>query len=201
MEPENIQHFATSADFARWLKKHHAKAEVLWLGYHKRATGTPSITWPESVDEALCFGWIDGLRKRIDDERYVIRFTPRKTGSTWSAVNVHRMEALVALGRVQKAGLLAYEARSSDRTAIYAYEQRSPELEDQYEKLFRKNQKAWAFYQAQAPSYRKSANWWVVSAKQESTRTRRLTQLIADSAAGRRLAQYDWNQRPKQGDS
>lgn len=192
MEPENIQHFATPAEFGRWLRRHHRKAEVLWLGYHKRATGTPSITWPESVDEALCFGWIDGLRKRIDDASYVIRFTPRKVDSTWSAVNVRRMNELIAADRVHAAGLAAFSVRKTERTAIYSYEQRSPELESRFATLLQRNAKAWSFYQAQSPSYRKAVNWWVVSAKQEATRVRRLTRLKTDCAAGRRIAQFQW---------
>lgn len=195
MEAQDITYFATPAALQRWLRSNHAKATQLWLGYHKKTTAAPSVTWPESVDEALCVGWIDGIRKRIDDARYTIRFTPRKSGSIWSAVNVSRVAELERQGRMQAAGLAAFAARSQHKTGIYAYEQRSTELDEVYAKQFRRNKVAWAFYQAQAPSYRKVANWWVVSAKQEQTRAKRLAQLIEDSAAGRKIKQTEWTRK------
>ena len=147
------------------------------------------MTWPEAVDEALCFGWIDGVRKSIDETSYAIRFTPRKTRSTWSAVNIRRVQELTAQGRMRPAGLRAFAARVEGKSGIYSYEQRDvAELGDPYERQFRANSAAWDFFQAQAPSYRKAAIWWVVSAKKEETRQRRLTALIDDSAAGRRIA-------------
>ena len=150
------------------------------------------MTWPESVDEALCFGWIDGVRKRIDDESYTIRFTPRKASSIWSAINIARAEDLKKAGRMKAAGLWAFEQRSAARSAVYAYENAQKELPPDFEREFRANAKAWQFFEAQAPSYRRVAIYWIVSAKREETRRRRLANLIEDSAAGRRLARYSY---------
>ena len=147
------------------------------------------MTWPEAVDEALCFGWIDGIRKSIDETNYANRFTPRKTRSTWSAVNIRRVGELIAQGRMRPPGLEAFAARADESSGIYSYEQRDAvQLGDAYERQFRADHAAWHFFQAQAASYRKAAIWWVVSAKKEETRQRRLTALIDDSAAGRRIA-------------
>ncbi len=179
--------FRHPADFRRWLEKHHASAAELLVGFWKTGSGEPSMTWPESVDQALCFGWIDGVRKRIDDASYTIRFTPRKKTSIWSAVNIKRVAELTALGLMQPAGSAAFELRRENRSGIYAYEQRRDTLEPHYEALFRKDPVAWKFFQAQPPSYRKVACWWVVSAKKEETRLKRLATLIADSAHGQRL--------------
>ena len=165
----------------------HAKAGELWVGFYKRDSGKPSLTWPESVDEALCFGWIDGIRKRIDDKSYVIRFTPRRSRSVWSRVNIARVRALVEQGRMQPAGLEAFEARIEDRSGIYSYEQRPDDLPPTYARRLRKEPAAWAFFRAQPPSYRKVATWWIVSAKQEATRLRRLEKLAACAARGQRL--------------
>jgi uncharacterized protein YdeI (YjbR/CyaY-like superfamily) len=180
--------FAEPADFRAWLEENHERASELWVGFHKKATGRSSITWPQAVDEALCFGWIDGIRRSLGDESYMIRFTPRKARSTWSAVNIARVKELVAEGRMQPAGLAAFEARSDDRSAIYAYEQRhDAKLAPEQEREFRANPRAWEFFQGQPTSYRKTALWWVVSAKREETRARRLRTLVEDSANGRRL--------------
>jgi uncharacterized protein YdeI (YjbR/CyaY-like superfamily) len=179
--------FRSPADFRKWLEKHHATARELWVGFYKKGSGEPSITWPESVDEALCFGWIDGLRKGVDGRSYKIRFTPRKTVSVWSAVNIKRVAALTDEGRMRPAGLKAFEARKENKSGIYSYEQRRAALEEPYAGILRKNGAARAFFEAQPPSYRKAAGWWVVSAKKEETRLKRLEQLIADSANGRRL--------------
>jgi uncharacterized protein YdeI (YjbR/CyaY-like superfamily) len=182
--------FAEPADFRARLEENHERSSELWVGFHKKATGRPSITWPEAVDEALCFGWIDGIRRSLGDESYVIRFTPRKPRSTWSAANIARAKELVAEGRMRPAGLTAFEARSDDRSAIYAYEQRhDARLTPDQERELRSNPRAWEFFQAQPPSYRKTAIWWVVSAKREETRARRLRTLVEDSANGRRLRQ------------
>jgi uncharacterized protein YdeI (YjbR/CyaY-like superfamily) len=178
--------FATPADFRAWLERHHESHTELIVGFHKRGSGRPSITWPEAVDQALCFGWIDGVRRRIDDTRYSIRFTPRKARSTWSAVNVKRMKELVDQGLVASTGLAAFERRADDRTAIYSYEQRkSARLEPDQERRLRADDRAYAFFESQPPSYRRAAIHWVTSAKKPETRERRLAQLIADSAAGR----------------
>ena len=178
-------YFPTPADFRNWLQKHHASEQELWVGFHKKGSGIPSITWPESVDEALCFGWIDGIRKSIDDERYVIRFTPRKPKSNWSNVNIKRVAELTKLGRMAPAGLKAFEERDAKRE--YAYEEtRSRSFTPEQEKTFRANKKAWAFFEAQPPGYRKTHIFWVTSAKKEETRAARLEKLIAASAAGQR---------------
>ena len=180
--------FAGPADFRAWLEEHHADEAELLVGFHKKATGKPSMTWPESVDEALCFGWIDGLRRSLGPESYVIRFTPRKARSTWSAVNIGRARALIAEGRMRPAGLRAFEARTDDKSAIYAYEQRrSANLEPEHEREFRANAAAWEFFHSRPAWYRRNATWWVVSAKREETRLRRLRTLIEDSAAQRLL--------------
>ena len=182
--------FATAAQFRAWLEEHHERASELLVGYHKKASGRPSITWPESVDQALCFGWIDGVRRSLGDEAYTIRFTPRKPRSIWSAVNVARMQELLAEGLVHAAGQAAFERRSDDRTAIYSYEQRkNAQLPDQYEQRLRANEAAAEYFDSRPPSYRRTAIHWVISAKREATRERRLGQLIEDSAAGRTLRQ------------
>ncbi|HEV7672319.1 MAG TPA: YdeI/OmpD-associated family protein [Thermoanaerobaculia bacterium] len=180
--------FATPKDFRRWLAAHHAKENELLVGFHKLGSGLPSITWPESVDEALCFGWIDGVRKRLDDRSYTIRFTPRKPTSTWSAVNIRRMAELTAEGRVQAAGLAAFEKRSEKKSAIYAYEQREEATFDaEFARRFRGRKAAWTFFQAQPPGYRQLATYWVMTAKREETREKRLEKLIEVSEAGKRI--------------
>jgi uncharacterized protein YdeI (YjbR/CyaY-like superfamily) len=180
-------YFPTPAAFRKWLAAHHAKEKELLVGFHKKGSGRPSITWPESVDEALCCGWIDGVRKRVDGTRYTIRFSPRRKRSIWSLINVNRVKELIALKRMKPAGLAAFEARVARKTGIYAYENRPTELHPRYAKLLRKNPAAWAFFQAQPPSYRKRASWWITSAMKEETRQKRLARLIADSAAGKRI--------------
>jgi uncharacterized protein YdeI (YjbR/CyaY-like superfamily) len=179
--------FATPADFRQWLEKHHAEESELLVGCYKKDSGKPSITWPESVDQALCFGWIDGVRRRIDDVSYSIRFTPRKAVSNWSAINIARVAELTKLGVMAPAGLRAFEKRREDKSAIYAYENKVRTLAPADEKRFRANKKAWAFFTTQAPSYQRVAIYWVTSAKREETRERRLATLIEDSANGRRL--------------
>jgi uncharacterized protein YdeI (YjbR/CyaY-like superfamily) len=182
--------FKTPADFRRWLAKNHASATELLVGFYKKDSGKPSITWPQSVDEALCFGWIDGVRRRIDDVSYSIRFTPRKKTSTWSAINIARVAELTKLARMQPAGLRAFEHRREEKSAIYSYENASRTLSAEDEKKFRANRKAWEFFNAQPPGYRHHAIYWITSAKKEETRARRLATLIEDSAAGRRLGVF-----------
>ena len=183
-----IRFFATPGDFRKWLKTHHGSAGELWVGFYKKDSGRPSITWPESVDEALCVGWIDGLRKTIDAESYKIRFTPRKKTSNWSAVNIGRVKELTKLGRMRSAGLKAFELRKEEKSGIYAYENRkSAVLGKAEEKQFRAWPKAWDFFQLQPAGYRKLMTWWVISAKKGETRQKRLEKLIAASEAGRRL--------------
>jgi uncharacterized protein YdeI (YjbR/CyaY-like superfamily) len=177
--------FKTPADFRAWLEKHHATQQELSVGFYKRDSGKPSITWPESVDAALCYGWIDGVRNSIDEVSYRIRFTPRKATSTWSAINVKRVAELTKLGLVHPAGVKAFEARKGDKTGIYAYEQRrNAKLPPAFEKQFRANKKAWEFFQSQPPWYRRTTTYRVISAKQEGTRLRRLAELIRDSELG-----------------
>jgi len=158
------------------------------VGFHKAHTGRPTLTWSESVDEALCVGWIDGIRRSVDAERYTIRFTPRRPGSIWSLINIRKVEVLTAEGRMRPAGLRAFEARRAERSGVYSFEKREAGLDGVGARRFRANRKAWAFFSAQPPGYRKTALHWVTSARREETRERRLAQLIADSEAGLRIA-------------
>lgn len=188
-KPPTGTFFETALALRSWLEAHHESARELWVAFHKKATGRRSITWPESVDEALSFGWIDGIRKSINGDAYVIRFTPRKRGSTWSKVNIERANVLLREGRMRPAGVRAFEARDANKSGIYSFEQRAAaKLRPDELKQFRANARAWVFFDSQPPGYRKTAIWWVVSAKREETRARRLATLIADSAAGARIA-------------
>lgn len=185
MTPEPI-YFASAKAFRKWLEKNHATEVEVWVGYHKKATGRPSMSWQQSVDQALCFGWIDGIRKTVDTERYTIRFTPRKRGSNWSRVNIDRVAELKEKGLMTAAGLSTFEQRQKSRD--YSYEEtRQRQFSPEQEGSFRANREAWAFFQAQPPGYRKTLIFWVTAAKKEETRARRLERLIGESAAGRRL--------------
>jgi uncharacterized protein YdeI (YjbR/CyaY-like superfamily) len=183
------RYFRSPEAFRKWLEKNHATADELAVGFHKKGTGKPSMTWPESVDEALCFGWIDGIRRSVDDERYTIRFTPRRPKSNWSAVNIKRVAELEESGRMTDAGRAAFAKRSEARSAIYSYENKPEDLPPEDRKRFRANAEAWKFFSEQPRGYRNVALYWVLSAKKPETRARRLETLIADSAAGRRLQQ------------
>jgi uncharacterized protein YdeI (YjbR/CyaY-like superfamily) len=188
-DPAEPVYFEDAAHLRAWFAREHATAGELWVGYYKTASGRAGLTWPASVDEALCYGWIDGIRKRVDDDRYKIRFTPRRPGSIWSVVNVGRATALAAEGRMQSAGLGAFEARSAARQRQYSHEQRrdltlAPELEA----AFRAEPAAFAFFATQPAGYRRVATHWVMQAKREPTRQRRLRNLIDASSAGQRLA-------------
>ncbi len=187
MRPTNVTFFATPDAFRKWLAKHAETAEELWLGYHKRSSGQPSITWPESVDEALCYGWIDGIRKTLDENRYTIRFTPRRTGSNWSAVNIGRAGELIKAGRMQPAGLREFEKRNEERSRRYSYERKTAKLSPEYERKLKAVPKAWKFFRSQAPWYQRTLSHWVMSAKREETRARRLARLIADSSRGQSI--------------
>jgi uncharacterized protein YdeI (YjbR/CyaY-like superfamily) len=181
--------FARPALLRAWFERHHEDKNELWVGFRKRGSGRPSITWPEAVDEALCFGWIDGVRKRLDDESYAIRFTPRQPRSHWSLVNVRRAGELTAGGRMRAAGTAAFEQRSEDRTGLASYERtEQPRLDPAHERRFRADREAWRWFGTQAAWYRRAALHWVVSAKKEETKLRRLEKLIADSKAGRTVA-------------
>ena len=193
MEP---RFFSTPGEFRAWLSNIPETATELIVGFHKKHTGRPSMTWTESVREALCFGWIDGIRRSLGDDSYTIRFTPRKPRSIWSSRNIEHVEELIREERMAPAGLAAYEARTAERTGVYSFEQRhAARLEREQEQRFRADPAAWDFFQTQPPSYRRTAIYWVVSAKRAETRARRLAKLIEDSAAGRRLAQLTPPQR------
>jgi uncharacterized protein YdeI (YjbR/CyaY-like superfamily) len=179
--------FESAADFKAWLQANHDSVPVMEAGYFKKGSGRASMTYPESVDEALCFGWIDGVRHALDEASYTVRFTPRRPGSIWSALNVKRMQTLIEQRRVQPAGLAAFAARDPDKTNRYSFEQDGVRLDSELEAHFKAHAPAWAYFQAQPAGYRRVATWWVVSAKQPGTRERRLAVLIADSAAGRRI--------------
>jgi uncharacterized protein YdeI (YjbR/CyaY-like superfamily) len=184
--------FATPADFRAWLAKNHGAFDELWVGFYKRDSGKPSITWPESVDCALCFGWIDGVRKSLGEESYMIRFTPRKPESTWSAINIRRVEAMTKDGLMHAVGLAAFAKRSQKKSAIYAYEQRkAAQLDVEAEKQFRANKKAWKFFQSMPAWYRRTATYWVISAKREETKQKRLATLIDDCGHERSLKHLD----------
>ena len=192
MSDVKITYFKTPAAFRTWLRRHHTKHRILHVGFRKRHTGQPSITWPEAVDEALCFGWIDGVRHRIDAESYTIRFSPRRPGSIWSAVNLRRVRTLIQDRRMSPHGLEVYEERNHKKTRLYAYEQRKEwRFSPRYARQFRGNRRAWTWFQAQAPWYRRTCTHWVQRAKQESTRLRRLATLIDCSAAGRPIGPLD----------
>ena len=190
MSDMQIEFFESKEAFRAWLEKHHATERELWVGFHRKGSGRPSMTWPEAVDQALCFGWIDSIRKRVDPESYANRFTPRKKGSNWSAVNIKRVQELRDAGLMRPEGLAAFEARRPDRSGVYSYEQRSPELGEPYAGMLERNPAAATFFRAQPPSYRKLAVWWVMSAKREETRLKRLRTLVEVSAGGRRLPQF-----------
>jgi len=177
--------FATPAKWRAWLQKHHETHQELWVGFYKRETGKPSITWPQSVDEALCFGWIDGVRKSLGELSYTIRFTPRKPRSRWSLINVNRVKELTRLGLMQPRGLKAFAECQAAKTGTYAYEQRNEaRFEAADERQFRANKKAWAFFEAQAPWYRRTSTYWVVSAKKRETQLKRLAKLMKCSEQG-----------------
>jgi uncharacterized protein YdeI (YjbR/CyaY-like superfamily) len=189
--------FKTPSDLRKWFEKHHDKKQELLAGFYKKDSGKQSITWPESVDEALCFGWIDGVRRGVDEFSYTIRFTPRRSRSVWSAVNIKRAGELTQQERMRPAGLKAFAARKENRSGIYSYEQRTAELPEPYSRLVKKNKAAWMFFEDQSPSYRKAANWWVVSAKKEETRLKRLDKLIDYSAKQQTIPQFTVLKKPK----
>jgi uncharacterized protein YdeI (YjbR/CyaY-like superfamily) len=177
--------FATPEALRKWMHANHEKKSEQWIGFYKTNSGKPSITWPEAVDEALCVGWIDGVRKSLGEDSYMIRFTPRKATSTWSAVNQRRMAVLTAENRVLPAGLAAFEQRKEGKSGIYAYENRkSATLTPEYEKRFRANKKAWKYFSEQPPSYKYTIIWWIITGKQEATRERRLAEMIQYSEKG-----------------
>jgi uncharacterized protein YdeI (YjbR/CyaY-like superfamily) len=188
-------YFATEADFRRWLEANHQRAPELMVGFWKKGSGKPSIDWPQARDHALCFGWIDGVRRSLGEDAYTIRFTPRRKGSIWSKVNVARYEALTAAGEMTPAGVRAYE-ENKHKSGLYAYENEQKELSPAEQELFRANPAAWADWENRPAGYRRSALHWITSAKRRETRARRLAALIEVSGEGRRLPQYDWQKKP-----
>jgi uncharacterized protein YdeI (YjbR/CyaY-like superfamily) len=182
--------FPSPAAFRRWLAAHHQTAPDLLVGFYKKGSGKPSITWPESVDEALAVGWIDGVRRRIDEVSYTIRFSPRRARSIWSAINIRRVQELEKLGRMQPAGLKAFEKRTANRSGIYSYEQRPETLGDPYHQMLAENKAASGFFHASPPWYKRAATWWVISARQEETRLKRLRTLIELSARRTTIPQF-----------
>jgi len=189
--------FPSAAAFGAWLRKHQATHTELWVGFWKKATGKPTLTWSESVDEALCHGWIDGTRRSHDHEGYCIRFTPRKAGSAWSAINLRKMKALEAEGRMTEAGRKAFHA-SDHRKSGYAVKDQRADFDAAALRRLRKEKKAWAFFQRQPPGYRRIITWWVMSAKKPETRERRLALLIAESADGVRVDLMSPNRRRRE---
>ena len=187
LDHEKLRFFRTAAELRKWLGRNGAKESCLWIGFYKVSSKKAGITYSEALDEALCFGWIDGIRKALDDISYTIRFTPRRPRSVWSNVNIERVRQLTMAGRMAPPGMREFERRTPERSGIYSFEQRSAPLPPRLERMFKANRMAWSFFLAQPSGYRRAATWWVVSAKKDATRERRLTQLIADSAAGRRI--------------
>ena len=185
----NPTFFPTQADFRKWLAENHDKATELLVGYYKVGSAKHNMTWSQSVDEALCFGWIDGVRRSIDADSYCIRFTPRKLKSIWSAVNIQKIDDLTRQNLMHPAGLAAFEKRQEHKSKIYAYEQNEVGLSDEFETEFKANEKAWTNFQAMAPSYKKTAINWVMTAKQKETGIKRLRELITDSELGLKVKQ------------
>jgi uncharacterized protein YdeI (YjbR/CyaY-like superfamily) len=184
-----IVHFSSPAEFRSWLAQNHATANELFVGFYKKSSGKEGATYSEALDEALCYGWIDGVRRSVDSESYTIRFTPRKSKSVWSLVNVRNVERLQRAGKMAEPGIKAFAVREKQRTGIYSFEQKRPGLSAKYKKRFRANARAWEFFSKQAPWYQRTAGYWVSSAKQEETRIRRLAKLMEVSANSRRLDQ------------
>lgn len=185
--PAHPMFFASPAELRSWLAANHGRVDELWIGLYRKGTGKPSVTWPEIVDQLLCFGWIDGIRKSRDHESYVNRATPRRKGSNWSAVNVRRVRALTEAGLMTAAGLAAWEARDERKVQQYSFEQEAVALDDDLGAEFRRHAEAWVFWEAQPPGYRRTLTWWIASAKKPETRERRLRKLIAACAEGRRI--------------
>ncbi len=183
--------FRSPAELRAWFAKNHATAKELLVGYYKKSTGRPSIDWPQSVDEALCVGWIDGIRRRGGDESYTIRFTPRKPTSIWSSINIRRATELAKQGRMRPAGLTAFKARRENKSGVYSYEKRPESLPPPYDAMLEKHMAARTYFRAQAASYRRAMIWWVISAKQEDTRVRRMNTLIDLCALGERHPQFE----------
>lgn len=187
--------FPTQKDLRKWFEKNHKKEKELLAGFYKVSSGKPSITWSQSVDEAICFGWIDGIRKSIDEESYSIRFTPRNPKSNWSAINIKKAEALIESGQMKSEGLILFNLRNEKKLRVYSYENAAVEFKKSYEKKFKANKKAWIYFQSTPPSYRKVTTRWVMSAKQETTRLKRLTELINDCADSKKIKAMNYGKK------
>jgi uncharacterized protein YdeI (YjbR/CyaY-like superfamily) len=183
----DVVHFKSAAEFRKWLQKNHDRAKEVWVGFYRKESGRGGLTYKEALDQALCFGWIDGIRKKVDEESYTNRFTPRQAKSAWSLINIKRVEELTGEGLMAEPGLAAFNGRDPTRSGIYSFENRPKTLTRELERLFRANEPAYEFFRAQPAGYRRLATWFVMSAKKDDTRQRRLERLIVDSAAGRRL--------------
>jgi uncharacterized protein YdeI (YjbR/CyaY-like superfamily) len=184
----DIHYFKSSSGFRKWLQKNHSKAAELWVGFYKISSNLKSISYKEAVDQALCFGWIDGIKKKVDELSYTHRFTPRKSKSNWSTTNIKRVGELTKLGLMHPSGITVFNQRDKEKIKQYSYERELPSLDKSYEQLFKANEIAWTFFQSQPPSYKKVATFWVISAKKEGTRLRRLNTLIEDSSNNKRIA-------------
>jgi uncharacterized protein YdeI (YjbR/CyaY-like superfamily) len=188
LTPTDIRFFTSPEAFYAWLEANHETAAEVWVGYHRKATGRSSLSWAQSVDQALCFGWIDGIRKTVNQDSYTNRFTPRKPTSNWSNVNIAKVAELSERGLMMPAGIRAFQMRDEAKSGVYSFEQRPEALPPAFEEQFRVNETAWTFFQAQPPGYRRTAISWVLSAKRDETQLRRLATLITDSEQGRRIA-------------
>ena len=186
---EQLRFFRSSGDFRKWLEKNHDKASEIWIGFYRKDSGKGGITYHEALDEALCFGWIDGIRKKIDSSSFTNRFTPRRPKSIWSNVNVAHVERLTRAGRMRPPGIAAFKAKDEARVGVYSFEREAARLDPQMEQRFRKNKTAWRYFEAAPAYYRKLVTWWVISAKREETREKRLAVLIDCSARETRLPQ------------
>ena len=187
METGEVTFFGTPFDLNKWFGKYHDKKSELWIGFYKKASGIKSVTYKEALDEALCFGWIDGIRKAYDSNSYTIRFTPRRAGSTWSKINIDRVRELTESGRMQPSGCEVFSEKDLKRTELYSYENRPEKLEDKYVEALMQYKKAWEYFQSQSPSYRRTVNWWIMSAKKEETRLKRIDVLIRSSEEGKKI--------------
>lgn len=184
---DKLRFFRSSAEFRRWLDRNHARVQELWIGFYRKDSGQGGITYSEALDEALCYGWIDGIRKKLDESSFTNRFTPRKKNSIWSNVNIAHVERLTREGRMMPSGLAAYQAKDEKRSGVYSFERETAALEPEMQSRFQKNPKAWKYFEAQPPYYRRLASWWVISAKRDETRKKRLADLITFSAKQMRL--------------
>jgi uncharacterized protein YdeI (YjbR/CyaY-like superfamily) len=187
--------FPTQKHLRKWFEKNHKKEKELFVGFYKISTGKPTVTWSQAVDEAICFGWIDGIRKSIDDESYCNRFTPRKPTSNWSAINLKKVEALTNLGLMKPEGLHAFSLRKENKSKVYSYENPAIAFDKFFEKKFKAKKHAWKYFKSTAPSYQKITTRWVMSAKQEETRLKRLEELIRDCVLGKKIKAMNYGKK------